>query len=326
MTPRLLHEWVTEQANRRPDAVAVVSGTNRVTYGELDAVSNKVARVLREWGCGRGDRVALLMPKAPMAIASLLGIYKADAIYVPVDPGSPASRIQKIVASCGPRLVLAAGPVAPTLQQLCPGGPLPFRIGWLGGNPPDAHCLEVDFTLDDIAASSAAPLDGRNASDDPAHILFTSGSTGTPKGVVITHGSVVHFVRWAVSYFGLNASDRLSAHAPLHFDLSFFDIFGAAAAGAELHLVPAELNVLPNKLADFMRASALTQWFSVPSVLAYLARFDVIRQGDFPRLRRLLWAGEVLPTPTLIQWMRRLPHVRFSNLYGPTETTIASSC
>jgi acyl-coenzyme A synthetase/AMP-(fatty) acid ligase len=92
-----------------------------------------------------------------------------------------------------------------------------------------------------------------------------------------------------------------------------------------LHLVPLETALLPPKLAEFIRTSELTQWFSVPSVLNYLAKFNVVRQNDFPSLRRVLWCGEVLPTPALIYWMERLPKVRFSNLYGPTEATIASS-
>ena len=86
-----------------------------------------------------------------------------------------------------------------------------------------------------------------------------------------------------------------------------------------------EVCVLPNKLAEFIRASELTQWFSVPSVLSYMAKFDVLRQDDFPAMRRLLWCGERMPTPTLMHWMQRLPHVTFTNLYGPTEATIASS-
>jgi non-ribosomal peptide synthetase component F len=117
----------------------------------------------------------------------------------------------------------------------------------------------------------------------------------------------------------------VSGHPPLHFDLSFFDIFGTFAVGAELHLVPPELALMPTRLADLIRSAGLTQWFSVPSVLTYMARLDAVRHGDFPRLRRLLWCGEVLPTPALIHWMRRLPHVQFTNLYGPTEATIASS-
>ena len=89
--------------------------------------------------------------------------------------------------------------------------------------------------------------------------------------------------------------------------------------------MPPELSLLPHKVAELIRESELTQWFSVPSVLNYMAKFDAVRPGDFPSLRRVLWCGEVLPTPSLIYWMRRLPHVTFTNLYGPTEATIASS-
>src|SRR5262249_52765721 len=100
---------------------------------------------------------------------------------------------------------------------------------------------------------------------------------------------------------------------------------GTLWAGAELHLVPAEVNLLPHKLAQFIRDMRLTQWFSVPSLLNFLARYDVVRPNDFPSLRRVLWCGEAIPTPTVIYWMQRLPHLRFPNLYGPTEATIASS-
>jgi amino acid adenylation domain-containing protein len=146
-----------------------------------------------------------------------------------------------------------------------------------------------------------------------------------PKGVVITHANVIHFVEWGLRHFGIDCSDRLSGHTPLHFDLSAFDVFGTFAAGAELHMLPHETALSPLKLAEFIRASELTQWFSVPSVLNYMAKFDVVRRGDFPSLRRVLWCGEVLPPSALCYWMRRVPHARFTNLYGPTETTIASS-
>jgi len=136
---------------------------------------------------------------------------------------------------------------------------------------------------------------------------------------------VLRFIDWARAYFGTSPGERMSQHPPLHFDLSTFDIFGTLSAGAELHLVPHELNLLPNKLSQFIFDSRLTQWFSVPSVLNMMAKFDVVVQDDFPELRRILWCGEAIPTPTLMYWMRRLPHVQFTNLYGPTEATIASS-
>ena len=324
--PALLQQFVTDQADRRPDHPAVVHGTGRLTYGELECTSNQLARQLIEAGCRAGDRVAVLMPKSPMAVVSLLAIYKAQAIYVPLDPACPAPRLSRILDSCDSAWLLAAGVEAAVLDALLPSAERRRpSLGWLGTGILESDRARAAFSLPDVSSMPADPPVYRNGSEDPAHILFTSGSTGTPKGVVITHANVIRFVEWGTRYFGMDGSDRVSAHPPLHFDLSFFDLFGAFAVGAELHLIPADLNLLPNKLAGLIRSSRLTQWFSVPSALTYMARFDAIGQDDFPALKRVLWCGEVLPTPTLIHWMRRLPHVQFTNLYGPTEATSASS-
>jgi amino acid adenylation domain-containing protein len=322
----LLQHWVTQQAEHRPDRIALVLNQERMTYGQLEESSNKLARLLGAVGCKRGDRVCFLMPKSLEAIVSMLGILKADCMHVPLDPASPAHRLARIVESCESRWMLAAGPVGHLLDELLSQPKLgSVSIGWMDEGKKLAEIRHSEFSGRDLASYSGTPVDSQNRPDDPAHILFTSGSTGTPKGVVITHANVIHFVQWAVKYFEINSSDRNSGHPPLHFDLSQFDIFGTFAAGAQVHLVPADWGLLPNKLGDFIRSSELTQWFSVPSVLSYMAKFDVVREGDFPSLKRVLWCGEVLPTRTLMYWMKRLPGVQFTNLYGPTETTIASS-
>lgn len=323
---KALHQLVTRQAERRPDAVALVMHEERMTYAALEQHANRLARLLKETGCRKDDRVGLLVPKSPAAVVSMLGILKVGCVYVPIDPASPAARVAKILDACEPRVVLAAGGVMPLLDELLTDDRYAsIRVGWMGTEPPgDGHTAPA-FTWDDLAGYDARPVDTVTAPEDTAHILFTSGSTGTPKGVVITHANVLHFVDWGTRYFGMGPSDRVSCHSPLHFDLSTFDIYGALSAGAALYLVPPELNLLPNKLADFIRDAELTQWFSVPSVLNYMAKFDVVAINDFPALKRLLWCGEVFPTPALIYWMQRLPHVAFTNLYGPTEATIASS-
>jgi amino acid adenylation domain-containing protein len=323
----LLQDWVTRQAELRPEASAVVFGAERLTYGKLERTSNQLARLLHKAGCRKGDRVCFLMPKSPRAIISIIGILKAGCIHVPLDPGSPPLRIRMILESCDTRWLLAAGPARPLLKEILSDPSLCARtsVGWMEPRklqPPD---FQVEWSADDLSLIESDPLSQHTSPADAAHILFTSGSTGVPKGVVITHSNVIHFVEWAIRHFEIGSSERFSGHTPLHFDLSTFDVFGTFAAGAELHIVPNETNLSPFKLAEFIRTVGLTQWFSVPSVLNYMAKFDAVKFHDFPSLRRILWCGEVLPTPVLAYWMRRLPHVRFTNLYGPTEATIASS-
>ncbi len=324
---RLLQDGVSAQAKRSPNSVAVVLRDQSLTYGELDQLSNQLARMLKSAGCQKGDRVAFAIPKSPTALVALIGILKADCIHVPIDTASPAARVVKILQSSDPRCVLAVGATSKLLAELKALHPLaqPPGVGWMDDFAADGDGFTTIFHRADLESCSSAPVVCQNGPEDIAHILYTSGSTGDPKGVLITHSNVIHFVEWATRYFGMHSSDRVSGHPPLHFDLATFDIFGAFSVGAQLHLVPPDLVPMPNEVAEFIRTSELTQWFSVPSVLHYMAKFDVLKFRDFPSLKRLLWCGEVFPTPALVYWMKRLPDVAFTNLYGPTEATIASS-
>ena len=321
---RRLHDLLTASAERAPESCAVVFQGQQTSYAEMEAASTRLARTLRSCGCQRGDRVALLLPKSTRALIAMFGTLKADCIYVPMDTGSPAARLVRILRSCESKFVLAVQSTRALLAEIAKedglGG---ARVGWL-----DDGCEwggESAFSWGDVSQQPASPVDTLNTEADPVHILFTSGSTGQPKGVVITHSNVLHFLDWAIPYFGMDSSDRISGHPPLHFDLSTFDVYGTVAAGAQIHLVQKELSVLPHRLADFIRDAQLTQWFSVPSILHHMAKFDAVRSNDFPALKRVLWCGEKFPTPALRHWMSRLPKVQFFNLYGPTEATIASS-
>jgi amino acid adenylation domain-containing protein len=325
VTATLLQDYVARAAERDGDRTALVLGDDRVTYGELDASSSRLAGGLADVGCRPGDRVAVLAPKLPATVTGMLAALKAGCAYVPLDVASPAARVGHVVASADPGAVLATHTTAALLDELVVGGAITpgTPIVSLDPGPLAGRGWESVMSGADVASLPAVPPRVVARREQAAHLLFTSGSTGVPKGVVISHANVLHFIEWATRYFGLTPDDRLSSHPPLHFDLSTFDLYGAFAVGAELHLVPPSANLLPQRLAAFIRHAELTQWFSVPSTLAFMARADAV--GDFASLRRVLACGEVLPTPVLAHWMRRLPGVRFTNLYGPTEATIASS-
>jgi amino acid adenylation domain-containing protein len=311
----LLHERVSLASAQRAAATAIVMGAERLSYEELERTSNQLARLLVDHGVRPGDRVLLAQPKAPVAVVSMLATLKAGGVYVPVDVSSPASRVQKIVDSAQPRMILACAPAAGLVAEL----KLDAELGSVAG-----ELASAAFGPAALASFDPDPLPSVSAPADPAHILFTSGSTGTPKGVLITHAMVGAFLDWALPYFGHRAGDRISGHPPLHFDLSTFDIYGTLSSGAELHLPP-PATLLPRQLASFIRDSQLTQWFSVPSTFAYMMSANAIEQGDFPSLRRVIWCGEVLAPAVLAHWMTRVPQPTYTNLYGPTEATIASS-
>lgn len=359
MSARLLHRRVDIAAEHRPEARAVVHPDGSLTYGDLDDLSDRLGATLREAGCEPGDRVGFLLPKTPLAIATIIGILKADCVYVPLDSRSPGRRLEKIVRQCEPRVLLASPATAGRLFELAACGALEKGplLGWMApgdpeavlgepqsgsGSDPDGHedpeggrdaslkgqavptPPKPAFTLRDVLDRPPGAPPSATREDDPAYIMFTSGSTGDPKGVVISHGNVTAYVDWAVEEFGLGEEDRLAGHAPLTFDLSTFDVHATFACRGELHLVPSNLNLLPHRMVDFIRESRLTHWHSVPSLLDYIARFDALDGESLPDLQRVTWCGDVFPTPSLLYWKRLLPEASFVNLYGPTETTVAS--
>jgi amino acid adenylation domain-containing protein len=323
---RLLQDYLRVAADRDGDAIALVLGQQSLSYAEVEVLSNQLAWRLLDAGAARGERVCLLTGKAPATIVAMLAVLKAGGAYVPLDDSGPVNRTAQIVTTTAPVAVIGLDATAGRLAELIALGALAphTAVICLDAEPSSTAMAGPKFGPGAIAAAPAEPPPIRADSADPAYIIFTSGSTGRPKGVVVSHASVRAFADWAVPYFGIAAGERLSGHPPLHFDLSVLDVYTALKAGAELHLMPPQ-TLLPRQLAEFIDSSALDQLNCVPSVLTYLSRGGAIPEGGFRSLKRVMWCGEVLPTPVLIDWMRRVPQARFTNMYGPTEATCASS-
>ncbi len=321
---RLIHDLLTASARRHPDRTAVEDGDRTLTYAELDAASNRVANLLRERGVERGDRVGLFLEKSLESIVGLYGALKAGAAYVPLDPRSPTSRLGYIVRDCGIRVLLTGAEKADAWSDLTADASPLHTMVVLNADDVEAAPGVRTLSRRDVDASGPMPPAVEQIDLDLAYVLYTSGSTGAPKGVMLSHLNALAFVLWAAETFEIRPDDRLSSHAPLHFDLSVFDLFATAAASAAVVLVPPEASVFPVHLRDFIADRRISVWYSVPSILSMLALRGGLAHRSLPDLRTILFAGEVFPIGFLRTLTELLPHVGFHNLYGPTETNVCT--
>jgi amino acid adenylation domain-containing protein len=323
MTLFALDQLIDRAAQSTPDHEAIRFQGSSLSYGELDAAANGIARALIDGGVRRGDRVALYLPKRSEAAAALYGIMRAGAAYVPIDPSAPKSRAALIAQDCS---VSAVVTTAPRAIELLPklGNDRP-RLCLLVDANQTVHDVDVPVvTYEEATADKAVTKPGVPIIDtDLAYILYTSGSTGVPKGVMLTHRHALTFIEWCAAAIGTTAFDRFSSHAPLHFDLSVFDLYVAAHGGATVSIVPQEIAYFGLDLARFIEDERITVWYSVPSALMLLTR-AATDPHPLRSLRAVVFAGEVYPTKHLRGLRALVPQAALWNLYGPTETNVCT--
>ena len=172
------------------------------------------------------------------------------------------------------------------------------------------------------AAEGLRSSNRQGCDDAPAYVLYTSGSTGIPKGVQHTHASALAFVRWAAAQFDISSHDRLSCHAPFHFDLTIFDLFVAAMTGACVVLIPEEAALFPFQVASILESERITVWYSVPFALTQLVSHGNLAARRLA-LRELIFAGERFPPRQLLGLAAAVPGVRYRTS-GPTETNVCA--
>lgn len=312
----LIHHYLDSVADRDPARPAAWFLEDRLSYGELARRSNQLANTLLELGVERHDRVGIYMDKSIHTPVALYGIMKAGAAYVPLDPSAPDSRILGVLQDCGIRHLVSSETKLRNLRTLAK---LDSGLECVVGVD-DSLDLPFDcIAWDHVGAASDQAAGQKILESDLAYIIYTSGSTGRPKGIMHTHHSGLSFANWAVREYGLRPDDRLSNHAPLHFDLSIFDFFAGLVAGAGTVIIPEEYTKLPASYSQLLADQAVSVLFTVPFALIQMLLRGSLEQRDLAKLRWAIFGGEPFPTTYLRDLMRRLPHVKFDNMYGPAE-------
>jgi D-alanine--poly(phosphoribitol) ligase subunit 1 len=298
-------EYFLKTSDRLPTKVAVVDDREGWTFERLRARAASIGRAITCRTTSTNRPIATYLPKTNDTAASFLGALLSGNCYAPLDVKAPLPRIHAIVDHLDPVLILTTKELG---AQLASGGIDRDRL----------------LLLDDVSDNDAAIPDQwlRLIDTDPVYIIHTSGSTGKPKGVVIAHRAVIDYIDWARDCFQIDEHCVIGNQAPFIFDNSTLDLYLCFACGATLHLIPEDLFLFPLRLVEYLADKAINFIFWVPSVMVSVADKRVLDKVSSLSLKKVLFAGEVMPAKHLNIWRSRFPGALFANLYGPTEITV----
>ncbi|GAA1229130.1 non-ribosomal peptide synthetase [Prauserella halophila] len=306
VTPTTLPAIFAEQAARTPDRPALMFDERSVSYAELDAAANRLARHLIESGVSPGELVALAVPRSVELVVAMYAIHKAGGAYLPVDTDYPSERIAFMLDDARPALLIT------TADTELPATDLPTLL--MDGE--DAAAARERYSPDPVSdADRTEPLTPHH----PAYVIYTSGSTGRPKGVMVGHRGIVNRLRWMQHTYRLDESDRVLQKTPAGFDVSVWEFFWPLQTGAALVVAEPEGHRDPLYLAELIDSARVTTVHFVPSMLH--AFLESLPPDSCLGLRRVLCSGEALQ-PELVRRLSKRIDAGLHNLYGPTEASV----
>jgi amino acid adenylation domain-containing protein len=306
LTQNSIHQLIEQQAALTPDSVALVFGTESLTYQQLNERANRLAHHLRSLGVGPESLVAILMERSFEMVISLLAILKAGGAYLPLDPTYPEQRLSFMLADAQPLVLLRQAAMSSLLSV-----------------PEAIAVIEVDQQAG--AAAETAQYSSENpgvkiGADNLAYLIYTSGSTGTPKGVMVSHAAIANRLLWMQHHYLLNASDSILQKTPFTFDVSLWEFFWPLISGARLVLARPGGHQDARYLRDIINEQQITTLHFVPSMLqAFIAEEGL--EAACQSLRRVICSGEALPAELVERTFERLS-AEIENLYGPTEAAV----
>ena len=307
-----VERFLQDSARRLPDKVALVSGGRRLSYRELDALSDRLAAGLSRGGVKRGDRVVLFLENGWEAVVGIFAALKAGAVFCPVNPSTKAEKLAYLLNHCRATAVLTQmrlSAIAQAASAAAPSATLRIVVDAAGEV---AGAVSLDAALAEDGAPSRPGIDV-----DLALLIYTSGSTGRPKGVMMTHRNVAAAADSITSYLGNSADDVVLSALPISFDYGLYQALLAAKVGATLVLEKSF--AFPQLLFERMAAERVTGFPIVPMMAALLLQQKRLPHHAFARLRYITSTGAALPPAHIARLGELLPHVKLYSMYGLAE-------
>ncbi|MEN3328618.1 MAG: hypothetical protein V7638_3425, partial [Acidobacteriota bacterium] len=303
-----LQEKLERQASQNPNAIAVIDGDVEITFADLNARANQLARYLRNAGVGLEVPVAVFVERSANMIVALFGVLKAGGAYVPLDVAYPGERIDYVLQDSKARVLLT-------------------QEKWLGRLPPtDCLVVSLDTDWNKIGEESAANPPVQVTAENAAYVIYTSGSTGQPKGVVGLHGATVNRLEWMYQQYPFAAGEVCCQKTSLSFVDSIWEIFGPLLEGVPLVILPDDVVKDVNRFVDALSKANVSRLVLVPSFLHAMLETSAEIGRRLAKLKLWTCSGEALPWPLAKSFHEQLPHARLLNLYGSSEVAADVTC
>lgn len=298
--------WLDNSANRFPNKIAFVDEMMSVTFGEMKKKAQAIATRILEKRLFKKP-VAIYLEKGVNIPVSFMGVAYSGNFYSPIDVDMPMNRVNTILKILQPALIITS---------------MKYKASLADCDYQGEFLAIEEVNISDVDEEKVEAAKGKLIDTDLLYVLFTSGSTGIPKGVAISHRSVIDHIDWVTETFHITEKDSFGNQVPFYFDMSILDIYSTMKSGAVTYIIPKPLFSYPVLLLEYLKEKEITTIYWVPSAMIMVSRLKALQEVDLSNtLRRILFAGEVMPSRQLNIWREYLPDALYANLYGPTEIT-----
>lgn len=293
-----------------PQKIAIVETERRYTFKDIERFSKNCAGLILQRTIALNQPIAVFLPKSALTIVADLGILYSGNCYANLDLKSPPERLRAMLQTLGTTIIITSGENTDRLRALGIAEDQMLLI---------EHAIKSEgvFDNDKLLARLELLID-----TDPMCIIHTSGSTGNPKGVALSHRSTIDYLEWAYDRFRLDGSEVIGSLSPTFFDIYTLELNLCLSKGAMLVIIPSHYAAFPAKLVEFLIENRISFIFWVATILVNISNLNVLANRQIEALKKILFAGEVLPAKHLNYWRRQVPNATFINIYGPTEITV----